>query len=56
MAVEIKRTGPKPAEEISRGSLKTPSFETSEAALCAIHGYECVIRGVCISFMLNVSS
>lgn len=56
MAVEIKRTGPKAAEEISRWSLKTPSFETSEAALRAIHGYECVVRGVCTSFMLNVSS
>lgn len=44
-AVEIKRTGPKPAEEISRWSLKTPGFATSEAALRAIHGYECVVRG-----------
>lgn len=30
-----------------RAALKDPpSFETSEAALRAIHGYECTVRGV----------
>lgn len=44
--VEIKRTGPKPAEEAFARPLKTlPALKLPEAALRAIHGYECAVRG-----------